>query len=45
MTYNKPDITVLGDAASLILGETGAAQESTNKAQANGLNTDGDLDD
>jgi len=44
MTYSKPEIAVLGDAASLIHGLSGNAQES-NKISTPGTVQDGDLDD
>ncbi len=45
MTYSKPEIAVLGDAASLIQGASGSANESSSKEVPVGQINDGDLDD
>jgi len=46
MTYNKPEVTVLGDAASLILSGSGSHFETgSSKQQSGGPDTDGELDD
>lgn len=44
MTYTKPEITVLGDAAHLILNGSGSSFEP-GKLAAGSQTTDGDLDD
>jgi hypothetical protein len=45
MTYNKPDITVLGDAASVIQGSGGSAAETGKIVNNNLTDLDGELDD
>ena len=46
MTYTKPDITALGDAAALIQGGGSDLQESTSKSIPGSVfNADGELDD
>ena len=46
MTYSKPEVTVLGDAASLILSGSGENFETgTGKSVPGGIDSDGELDD
>ncbi len=44
MTYHKPEIAVLGDAATVIQGIGSGALE-TNKVQPRASGSDGDLDE
>ena len=45
MTYNKPDITALGDASSLILNGSGSLHEGAQKLVQSTIQTDGELDE